>query len=159
MPDREIPRGHILAFDFGLRRIGVAVGQTQTRTASALQTVAHGQNPDWAAISKLVEEWSPNHFVVGLPLADDGTETEMSRKARAFGTQLSGRFGPTVAYFDERLSSIEAEKSFAEARAQGKARRKDAERVDAVAARIILENWLQSLPGHDSPTEPGKPSD
>lgn len=146
---REIPRGHLLSFDFGTKRIGVAVGQARTGTASTLGTAANGDRPDWAAIGRWVDEWHPERFVVGLPLSQDGGETSMSREARQFGERLSKRFGVGVEYFDERLTSDDASRRFAELRARGGARRKDAGRLDAVAARLILENWLQSLPTDD----------
>lgn len=158
MPDREIPRGYILGFDFGLQRIGAAVGQARTCTATALGTLANGGQPDWTAISELVAEWSPEQMVVGVPLAEDGGETEMSEQARRFGRKLSARFDVPVAFCDERLTTREAGRVFSAARALGAARRKDAERIDAVAARIILENWLQSLPSEGHRTEDGKPS-
>lgn len=135
---------HILGFDFGKRRIGVAAGQSRTATATALGTVANSNNPDWAAIGRFVEEWCPSLFVVGLPLSEDGEETPMSAEARAFGARLEKRYGIDVQYFDERLTSNDARRQFAEARAHGRARRKDAARLDALAAKIILENWLQS---------------
>ena len=141
---REIPRGHLLSFDFGRRRIGVAVGQAQTGTATALETIANGARPDWAAIARLVEEWRPALFLVGLPLSEEGEETPMSAESRAFGAQLSERFDLPVQYFDERLTSQDAERRFAGMRAHGRARRKDASRLDALAAKIILENWLEA---------------
>jgi putative Holliday junction resolvase len=145
MPDSALPRGYVLAFDFGLRRIGVAVGQATTFTASALETVRHGQTPDWAAIDRLVREWKPEIFLVGLPLGAEGDETEMSAAARRFGKQLESRFSKPVKFADERLSSHAAEARFAEQRAAGSLRRKDSGQLDAMAAQIILENWLQSL--------------
>ena len=144
MPDSALPRGYILAFDFGLRRIGIAVGQATTCTASALQTVAHTHQPDWAAIDRVVREWKPACFLVGLPLGAEGDETEMSKAARRFGKALRGRYEIDVIFADERLSSRAAEARFAEQRASGNLRRKDAGRLDAMAAQIILENWLQS---------------
>lgn len=146
---REPPRGHILSFDFGTRRIGIAAGQSRTGTATALGTVSNGDTPDWAAISRFVDEWRPALFVVGLPLAEDGDETPMSAQARTFGERLAGRYGIEVRYHDERLTSKDAARQFAELRAAGRARRKDAARLDALAAKIILENWLQSPPAHD----------
>lgn len=146
MTEREPPRGYILGFDFGMRRIGVAVGQAQTGTATALEIVPHREQPDWEAIERLVNEWKPSNAVVGLPLSEDGEETTMSAAARSFGNRLEGRFNIPVSYHDERFTSIEAAGQFAEHRASGRARRKDAARLDAVAARLILENWLQSLP-------------
>ena len=144
MPDAALPRGYILGFDFGLRRIGVAIGQTTTHTASSLETVSHGREPDWIAIARLVKEWKPATLLVGLPLGPDGEETDMSKTARRFGAALQKRFSIEVAYADERLSSRAAEDRFAELRAGGRARRKDASQLDAMAAQIILENWLQS---------------
>ena len=147
MPETAFPRGYILGFDFGLRRIGVAVGQTTTLTASALQIVRHGKTPDWPAIDRLVREWQPALFVVGLPLGAEGEETDMSRAARRFGTDLGRRFSLDVAYSDERLSSQAAAGRFAELRESGGLRRKDASLLDAMAAQIILENWLRLLDG------------
>lgn len=147
MPENALPRGYILAFDFGLRRIGVAVGQATTRTASALETVANGREPDWSAIERLVAEWRPQLLLVGLPLGPDGDETDMSRSARKFGAALNARSGIEVGYADERLSSRAAEARFAELRAAGGARKKHAGQLDAISAQIILENWLQSAHG------------
>ena len=145
MPDTALPSGYILGFDFGLRRIGVAIGQTATHTASSLETVDHRREPDWIAITRLVKEWKPAILLVGLPHGPDGEETDMSKAARRFGTALQKRFSLKVAYADERLSSRAAEDRFVEMRASGRARRKDANQLDAMAAQIILENWLQSL--------------
>ena len=146
MPEAVAPDGTLLGFDFGLRRIGVAVGQTATCTASALITVSHSTRPDWQAISKLIEEWRPAGMVVGLPLDAGGHETQMSRAARQFAAKLAQRFQKPVYFIDERLTSVQAQSQFAAARSAGRARRKDARRLDAVAAKIILENWLQSRP-------------
>ena len=149
-PDTSLeapPAGTWLAFDFGLRRIGVAVGQTATRTASPLAVVHHGkQEPDWAHLRRLVDEWQPVGLIVGLPLSADGDATPMSGRAKAFGETLGADTGLPVRWSDERLSSRAAEQRFAASRAAGSARRKDAAQIDAMAAAIILENWLQSLP-------------
>ena len=145
MPDEEIrPAGTLLAFDFGHRRIGVAVGQTLTGSANALAVVPAASKPDWQAITKIINEWKPAALVVGLPLAADGGETDMSKEARRFGRQLEGRFGIQIVFADERLTSLDAEQRFVSARARGSMRRKDAALKDAMAAQIILENWLQS---------------
>lgn len=144
MPDTAMLRGYVLGFDFGLRRIGVAVGQSATNTANSLETVSHGQNPDWSAIDRLVKEWKPVQMLVGLPLGPEGDETEMSKAAREFGAALEKRYSLAVAYADERLSSRAAESRFAELRSTGSLRRKHARRLDAMAAQIILESWLQS---------------
>lgn len=147
MPESAVPGGYILCFDFGLRRIGVAVGQTATWTASSLETVHHHQKPDWQAIDRLVAEWKPSTLLVGLPLGAEGEETEMSRAAREFGSKLQKRYSLDIRFADERLSSREAGERFAELRASGGLKRKDAGRLDAMAAQVILENWLDSL--HD----------
>jgi putative Holliday junction resolvase len=145
MHDSTIARGTVLGFDFGFRRIGVAVGQTTTRTASGIETIAHHKTPDWAGIDRLVKEWKPKFLLVGLPLGKAGEETEMSRAARRFGKALVKRFDLECEYADERLSSMDARDRFKQGRASGNLRRKDIDRLDAMAAQIILENWLQSL--------------
>jgi putative Holliday junction resolvase len=146
MPDEKNgrPQGTLLAFDFGHRRIGVAVGQTLTGSANALAVVPVSGKPDWQAISLIINEWKPVAIVVGLPLAADGGETEISKDARRFGRQLEGRYGIPVLHEDERLTSIIAEERFVDARKHGGMRRKEAALKDAMAAQVILENWLQS---------------
>jgi putative Holliday junction resolvase len=154
-----LPTGYVLCFDFGLRRIGTAVGQATTRTASSLETVSNGQAasggsqplPDWTTITRLVKEWKPGQFLVGLPLDTDGNETDMSLMARKFGTQLQERFKLPCIFFDERFSSRAASERFVAMRASGQARRKDAKQLDSVAAQLILQNWLQSLPANPPP--------
>ncbi len=138
------PRGTLLAFDFGHRRIGVAVGQTLTASANPLTVIAVTNQPDWQAIGDLLDEWKPVALVVGLPLAADGSETELSEDARRFGRRLHGRFGLEVYFEDERLTSFSAEQQFIESRQKGGKRQKDAALKDAVAASIILQSWLQS---------------
>jgi len=144
MPETVRPSGTLLSFDFGHRRIGVAVGQTFTATANALAVVPVANKPDWQVIGGLIAEWKPAGLIVGLPLGADGEETDMSRDARRFGARLEGRFKIKVFFEDERLTSFGAEQRFVEARARGSMRRKDAALKDAMAAQIILENWLQS---------------
>jgi putative Holliday junction resolvase len=144
MPDEQArPEGTLLAFDFGHRRIGVAVGQTITGTANALAVVPVSSQPDWQAITAIIKEWNPVAVVVGLPLAADGSDTGISKGARRFGRQLQGRYGTPVFYEDERLTSFSAEQRFVGSREQGEMRRKDAVLKDAMAAQIILESWLQ----------------
>jgi len=156
VPDTVILRGYILGFDFGLRRIGVAVGQFTTMTATSLETVGHGKTPDWAVIDRLVHEWKPDLLLVGLPLGQQGDETDMSRAARKFGARLHDRYSLEVRFADERLSSRAAESRFAELRARGSLKRKHARKLDAMAAQIILENWIQSTAGElGSQGEPG----
>ncbi len=126
-----------LGFDFGTRRIGVAVGQSVSGTASALLTLhARANKPDWETIARLIEQWRPAALVVGLPLNMDGSENDLTRRSRRFGRQLQERFRLPVHTMDERLSSVAAEQRLAE---QGRGR----QAVDEVAAQIILEDWLQ----------------
>lgn len=142
--DGAKPQGTLLAFDFGHRRIGVAVGQTLTASARPLTVITVSDQPDWQAIGRLLDEWKPVALVVGLPLAADGSETGLSKDARRFGRRLHGRFGLAVYFEDERLTSFSAEQQFIESRGKGDKRRKDAAMKDAVAAGIILESWLKS---------------
>ncbi len=126
----------LLAFDFGLKRIGVAVGQTQTGSANPLETVVvKRERPDWEAIAKLIKTWTPDALVVGLPLNMDGSEQEMTHRAERFGRQLNGRFGLSVHLVDERLTTHEAKTRL---QLDG---RVDQD-ADPVAAQIILEDWL-----------------
>ncbi len=127
-----------LGFDFGSKRIGVAVGQELTHTARPLVTLNNRDGaPDWEAISRLIDEWQPDALVVGLPLNLDGTDHEVTRLARRFGNRLRGRYNLPVYTMDERLSSAEAEALLAETGRYDKAD------VDKVAAQIILQGWLE----------------
>lgn len=135
--------GRALAFDVGRKLVGVAVGQRDAGTARALATVeARGGDFDWAAIDDLVADWQPECFVVGLPLALDGGEQPMTAFARRFAEALSQRHARPTHLVDERHSSQEASRRFARQRAAGVARRKHAAAIDALAAQVILENWL-----------------
>ena len=131
----------VLGFDFGLRRIGVAIGQTVTGSARALTTIsARDGKPDWDEISALIREWQPGELVVGLPLHLDDGEHARTHAARRFGNRLSGRFHLPVHLVDERLSSDDAERQLRE---RGLApNQHNKERVDALAAQLILQTWL-----------------
>lgn len=129
----------LLGFDYGRLRIGIAVGQDITATASALCTLdCPGGEPDWPAIDKLIAEWSPHALVVGLPLHADGSDSATSRAARRFAVQLQARYQLPVHHMDERLSS-HAARDLQDAKAQ--TGRKG---IDAVAASIILQDWLNA---------------
>ncbi|GAB4295354.1 MAG: Holliday junction resolvase RuvX [Thiohalomonadaceae bacterium] len=130
--------GVLLGFDYGTKRIGVAVGQPLTGSARPLTIVrARDGKPDWEAITRLIAEWQPVALVIGLPVHMDGTEHERTARARRFGNQLAGRYNLPVHRVDERLTSYEAE---LELRAQGKG----GEALDAVAAQLILQSWLDT---------------
>jgi putative holliday junction resolvase len=135
----------VLGFDYGSRRIGAAVGNRLTRSAQALGIIANGERgPDWPKLDALCAEWKPELFLVGLPLTMDGAEQNTSRAARVFAQSLAQRSGLKFEMVDERLSSIEAGRRFAEQRKSGQARRKHAATLDSVAAQIIVESWLQA---------------
>jgi putative Holliday junction resolvase len=132
----------VLGFDYGARRIGVAVGN-RLSGARALEVIGNGaQGPDWTRIGALLREWHPQLLLVGLPLTMDGAEQRNSQAARAFAAELTQRYGVPAQLVDERLSSHEAAQRFAARRASGQAKRKHAAVLDAVAAEIIIENWL-----------------
>lgn len=132
----------VLGLDFGLRRIGVASGNSLTGTARPLATVHHQGEP-WPALERLIREWRPGRIIIGLPLTADGSESDISRAAREFGRALAQRHpGLELEFQDERHTSVAAGSRFAEARRNGQARRKDAANLDSVAAALIVESWL-----------------
>lgn len=131
---KELDALTVMAFDYGAKRIGVAVGQTVSRTASPLTTVeARNGDPRWEEIAQLVKEWSPNLFVVGLPqFADNRTHT-LHDDIQRFSRRLSGRYHCEVEFVDEHLSSFEASSD----------RRATKHGLDAAAARLILMTWFE----------------
>lgn len=138
----EYTGGTVLGFDFGMRRIGVAVGQGVTGSASPLTTLQAVRNKtDWSGIEALLKEWSPQLLVVGLPLNMDGSEQELTRAARNFGRRLEGRFHIRVAFADERLSSVEARERL-EGSVRDWHRAEQSGEVDRLAAQIILQSWF-----------------
>jgi len=129
----------LLGFDFGPRKIGVAVGQTVTRSATPLITLrSRGERPDWTGIAALIRDWQPNALVVGLPFQMDDTEVAWSPRVYRFARQLEGRYRLPVHLVDERLTSREAHRQLAD-RDRRTPRLED---VDALAAALILETWL-----------------
>jgi len=132
----------LLCFDYGTRRIGVAVGQTLTRSANPLTTLtAINDQPDWQAISRLIEEWRPDALVLGMPLNADGSASDITRRAQRFGNQLKGRYNLPVHTIDERLSSATAEEQLSQRPRKGKIHKAD---IDKLAATLILESWFAS---------------
>lgn len=134
-------KGNILGIDFGTNRIGVAVGQLITATASIVGVVNAKQGvPDWSVFDKIINEWQPTALVVGLPLNMDGTTQAITTAAKKFAKQLEERYQLPVYMSDERLSTREArDKIFAE----GGYRALTAKPVDGQAAQIILSSWLE----------------
>jgi putative Holliday junction resolvase len=138
------PPNVILAFDFGARNIGVACGDTVSRNASPLSPVpARGGEPNWALIEAHVRTWRPNRLVVGLPYNTDGSESDMTKAARAFAGELQERFALEVDLVDERYSSMDAQARLRSERESGARRRRVGKAdIDAVAACVILERWF-----------------
>lgn len=135
----------VLAFDFGLRRIGLASGDTLTRTAAPLATVAHHDTgPDWPALDRNLRTLGPDLLVVGAPYNEDGSASEMGSHADAFAQALRDRYGLTVQRVDERYSSLAASSLLREQRASGQRRRavKKGD-VDSAAAAVLLASWLE----------------
>lgn len=132
----------ILAFDFGTKSIGVAIGQEITGTARPLTSFKAQEGiPDWQKVEKLLSEWQPDLVVVGLPLNMDGTEQLLTARARKFANRLHGRFGVAIALHDERLSTVEARADLFE---RGGFKALDKGSVDAASAVIILESWFEA---------------
>jgi putative Holliday junction resolvase len=130
----------LLGFDFGSQRIGVAVGQELTGTATALATIcSRNGKPDWDMIADLIRTWRPDALVVGYPLHADGSESGFTRSVKRFIGQLEDRFKLPVHPMDERLSSHAALQRESENK-----RVLESRGIDAVAAKEILQSWLQS---------------
>ena len=150
MPDAALPTPGggaprlVLAFDFGRRRIGVACGDTLSRTARPLAGIASSiAGPRWDAIDSMLREWQPTLIVVGLPYNVDGSESGMSGAARGFAAEVERRYSVPVHLVDERYSSLEAETRLRSERQSGLRKRRVAkEDVDAAAACVILERWF-----------------
>lgn len=137
-----------MAFDYGGRRIGVAVGQTFSGTANPAGVIAARDGvPDWTALQHTLRSWGPARLLVGLPYNMDGSETTTTIACRAFGVELGRRTALPVEYVDERLTSVAATDELREARRDGtRPRRVRREDIDANAARLILETWLRGQP-------------
>ncbi len=137
-----------MAFDFGMRRIGVAVGSRLTGQARALPTVhsPQQQTTDWKTLLACVADWRPQALVVGLPLNEDGSEQAITTAARRFAAELGRQTGLDIHLADERFSSRAADDDLRDARASGRLNRRvrKGER-DGQAARVILEQWLREL--------------
>lgn len=152
-----------LGFDFGLKRIGMAVGDDLTRLARPLPVVNNGREPDWVAVDRLFKEWRPDAAIIGLPINMDGSDQAITTPARQFADTLHVRYGLPVFMVDERMSSRAADDEIRQARADGrKARKVQKGERDGVAARLILEQYLSgdtqrywAVPqGSESPVSP-----
>jgi len=148
-----VMQGTLLGFDFGVRRIGVAVGETSTRIASPLGAIESEANEvRFREIGKLVDEWKPAAFVVGRPRHSDGAEHEIAKLAQRFARRLSAKYALPVVFVDETLSSSAAESALRGNRTRAK-RRSD---IDAMAATLILQSFLDDpLSGERGPGKRG----
>lgn len=134
----------IIAFDFGLQRTGIAVGNTLTGSASPECTLqSQNEQPNWQAISDLFNEWKPNQLVVGMPIELDGSENPLKKRIDRFCNQLNGRYNLPVDQENEQFTSIEAAGRLKQLRQSGRKKKVSKEDVDKIAASIILENWMQ----------------
>lgn len=130
----------VLAFDFGLARIGVAVGQPITGTASPLPTLkAKDGIPDWQTIENLIKEWQPKLLLIGEPFNMDNSDQAITLRARKFANRLHGRFGLPIQMFDERQSSAAARDEIFEYGGFKKLKKTE---IDSIAAALILESWF-----------------
>lgn len=129
----------MIAFDYGVKNIGVAVGQSLTQSATPLTELkARDGIPNWQTLGDLFEEWQPDAVLIGLPLNMDGTESDMCKRARKFGNRINGRFGLKIHFVDERLSTKEAK---TRAKEDGHKGNYGQQPIDSLAASILLETW------------------
>ena len=136
--------GTLLAFDFGEKRIGVAVGESMLKQSHPLATIRSERNDErFAMIAKLIAEWQPVALVVGKPLAPDGSAHDMTARAARFANQLRGRYGLPVSEVDERFTSRDAGSRLHEAGLDG---RKAKNHIDSVAAQLILQGYFDAPP-------------
>lgn len=139
----KVRSGTVLAFDFGERRIGIAVGEHLINNANPLTTIDNESNEvRFATITQLINEWQPKLLVVGLPLSLDGSETEVTQLCKKFARRLNGRFNLPVIMIDERYSSAEASQLLNETGIKGRAQKA---MLDQVAAQTILRSYFDSL--------------
>jgi len=134
----------VIAFDFGLKRTGVAVGNTLMGSASPECTlIGKDEQPDWEGITRLFNEWKPAQLVVGMPTELDGSESPLKKRIERFCNQLHGRYQLPVDQENEQFTSIEAAQRLKQLRQSGRKQKVTKEEVDKIAAAIILENWMQ----------------
>lgn len=140
--------GALLGIDFGQRTVGLAVGHRLTGSGRPLEPIRYRDTESLMAdIESVVEQWQPCVIVVGLPLAGDGNESDMSRRVRDFAARLADQHPDLeIRFQDERLTSHAAAERHASRRQEGRARRSDAKRLDSLAAGLILESWMEDNP-------------
>ena len=132
---------YILGIDYGSKRIGLAIGQNLTASASPLRVIAN-DNTLWPQLQSIVQEWQIQQVVIGLPLNKDGSDQKFTVMTRKFAEKLKQKLHLQVDLHDERYTSFAAERAFQEQRAAGNKKSKDKNQIDAMAAQIILQSWL-----------------
>lgn len=138
------PSGLYLAFDYGERYIGIASGNTISKTSTPLDTAANNSGtPDWTKLDQLVTEWQPAGMIVGIPVHMDGTEQPLTAHARGFLKRLGKRYNLPVFEMDERLTTQNAASIIRDNRNRGKRRKTSKADLDKIAAALILENWFK----------------
>ncbi len=134
----------VIAFDFGLKRTGVAVGNTVIGSATPECTLtSKSDQPNWDGISKLFKEWQPAQIVVGMPIELDGSENPLKKQIDRFCNQIQGRYNIAVDQENEQFTSIEAAQRLKQLRQSGRKQKVSKDEVDKIAAAIILENWMK----------------
>nr|WP_269468633.1 Holliday junction resolvase RuvX [Alteromonas sp. ASW11-130] len=132
----------VLAFDFGTKSIGIAIGQEVTGTAAPLAALkARDGVPDWDALKRIIEQWQPDLAVVGLPLNMDGTEQDVTQRAKKFANRVNGRFNLKVETWDERLTTVDARAMLFEL---GGYKKLTKDKVDSVSACVIFTSWAEN---------------
>lgn len=133
----------VLGFDYGTKSIGIAIGQSLTGTGNPIGSIkAVDGIPKWEEIGMLIEEWQPDIVVVGLPLNMDGTEQEITQRAKKFANRINGRFGVKIATQDERLTTADAKARLFES---GGYKALTKGQVDAMSAVLIIESYFENL--------------
>lgn len=141
MTTNKLEHNVILSFDFGLKRIGTAIGQSVTQTARPLTTLAaKNGEPNWPDLEKIIKKWRPDAFVIGIPLNMDGTEQPITTEAKLFAQTLHQKYKLPVYEMDERLTTKAAREQLFE---EGGYRALKSGNIDSVAAQLILENWFR----------------
>lgn len=135
----------VIAFDFGLKRTGVAVGNTLMGSATPECTLnSKDEKPDWDKITELFSEWHPTQIVVGMPTELDGSENPLKKRIERFCNQIRGRYNIPVDQENEQFTSIEAAQRLKQLRQSGRKKKVSKDEVDKIAAAIILENWMEN---------------
>ena len=134
-----------IGIDFGLKNIGISVGQSITKTAAALKTIHINKKFTWDELDEIINKWQPKAIIIGRPLTEDGQEQLTTKQAHNFANKVKDRYKLPVYEVDERYSSMAVQEEFAQARAIGNAKRKHGKSLDAHAAKNILQRFLDTL--------------